>query len=409
MECFYPGRVLVGPGLEAGGSQNLTEHIKAELGADFQFEFGVDEILAHYELRIPEVMSKRGLPFVGRVPEGAETEIARRLAQFSRNRIAAATPDYLVRPSAPITIDQGALDQAIQNMGALPGGSQCGNGCVIGILDSGVDPNYVVGTASLYPRQYDALAPSSSGSALSDPTGHGSLVARIVNSVAPSAKLISVKTFDQYGTISSVIAGLYIAHAAGPCDILNLSLSVSCAPEPCAFCGTTPSATTNIDQLGYFFRNFMQEAPNCVLVAAAGNNISYVSLPAAFDQVIAVGSFDYRACSPISSYNDAPADRFVFAAGGQNAMGEAFATRSGFPLQYLHGTSFAAAFISGFAAKTVCNWKGVAPCGTPRLGQPASSFGSGLLATVLGEINARADKSWPGFDPVLHGLGAIRF
>ena len=294
-------------------------------------------------------------------------------------------------------------------MGAKPGGNQCGRDCTVGILDWN-RPKLVSVPASLHQKQYDTLAPSGGGTALSDPIGHGSLVARIVNAVAPAAQLISVKTFGQTGTISSVIAGLYLAHAAGPCDIFNLSLKVSCDPDACAVCGTPGAATINIGQLGYFFRTFMQGAANSVLVAAAGNNVSHLTLPAAFDDVIAVGSFDYGTRSPISLYKHVPSVRDVLAPGGQNAQGQAFASRAGFAgPQYMHGTSFAAAFVTGFAAKVVCNWKGGAGCGTPLKAKPALPPVSSLLATVLGEIDVRADKTWTGFQPALHGLGAVYF
>jgi Subtilase family len=410
MECFYPGRVLVGPGIESGGPRGLAEFLTGEFGGDFEFEFGIEEILAHHELKIPDSHAARTLPFVGRVPEGAEIEMAQHLARFSRHRVAAATPDYLVRPNAPITVDQHVLDQTINTLRAWPRSIRCGDGCTVGILDSGIDPQFVSSPASLHTRQYDSLAPSSGGTALSDTIGHGSLVARIINTLAPGAKLISIKTFDQTGTISSVIAGLYLANAAGPCDVLNLSLSVSCAPDSCAVCGTPVAASTNVGQLGYFFRNFMQGARNCVLVAAAGNNVSHLTLPAAFDEVIAVGSFDYGTKLPISLYKHVPSTRYVLAPGGQNSSGRAFASRAGFSKsQYFYGTSFATAFITGFAAKSVCSWKNGPNCGTRLQAHLVPGAGASLFSTILGEIDARADKAWTGFSSSLHGLGAIYF
>ena len=405
MECFFPGRVLVGPGPESEGPSYLAEQLTGEFGGDFELEFGIDDVLRQNDVELPTSHVKRTLPFVGRVPEGAEIDIAARLARFPQ--VASSTPDYLVYPSAPIVIDVAVLDQAVQDLNAQPGSYRCGQGCVVGILDSSVDPVLVPG-ATLGPKQYDALAPAAPGSTLDDPTGHGSLVARIVSTVAPGAELLSIKTFDRTGTISSVIAALYLAQAAGPCHILNLSMSVSCAPVPCAVCQTPTQAAANIQQLSYFFQTFSEGAPDSVLVAAAGNNTQHLTLPAAFDRVIAVGSFDYGAQSPISGYRHVPADRFVLAPGGQNALGKAFAERPGIAKpEYLHGTSFAAAFITGFAAKTVCG--STSTCGTPLIGQPASAYQPGLLANVLGEIDARADKTWPGFIPAHHGVGAIRF
>ncbi len=398
---------MVGPGPDAGEPLKLLDQLASEFRGDFEYEFSIGDVLVHNHLELPSDVSKRNLPFVARVPEGAETDIARRLMRFPSWQIGAATPDYLIRPSASIAIDQSVLDQVMARMGATPGSPGCGHDCVVGVLDSGIDPHYVP-HAPLHARQYDALSPSSAG-AFGDATGHGSLVARIVNSVAPGAILVSVKVFDQDGTISSIIAGLYLAHAAGPCDILNLSLKVSCDPDPCAVCQTPRPAAANFAQLDYFFKTFMQAAPGTVLIAAAGNNTTHLTLPAAFDGIIAVGSFDYAANSPISRYQQVPSTRFVLAPGGQNTSGRAFAHRPGYSKpEYLYGTSFSAAFISGFATKTICNAKNRS-CGTPRRGSPAPSLGSGALATVIGEIDARADRTWSGFDPMVHGLGAIHF
>jgi hypothetical protein len=358
MECLFPGRVLVAPGPESSGSSYLAERLRDELSGDFEFEFSIEDVLRQNHLELP-FRSSGTLPFVGRVPEGAETEIAARLARFSG--VGAAIPDYLVRPggpAVPFIIHDAVLNQAVQDINALPASMQCGQGCVIGILDSGVDAAQVPG-ANLKGQQYNALTPAAPGTAPADPIGHGSLVARIVSVIVPAATLISVKTFDQTGTISSVIAALYLAQAAGPCDVLNLSLSVSCAPVPCNVCQTPAPAAANIGQLSYFFQTYMQGAPDTVLVAAAGNNVKHLSFPAAFDRVIAVGSFDYGTQSPISAYQQVPPARFVLAPGGQGVPGRAFAECASFGRpKYLHGTSFAAAFITAFAAKTVCGWRG---------------------------------------------------
>lgn len=407
MECINPGRVIVGPREEGDGASYLADRLNKEFGGDFQFEFGVADVLRHNKLE-PSPKVLRTLPFVGRVPEGAEESIAAHIGRFDPRSIGAATPDYLVRPSAQITFDDTVLKNALRDINASPGAPLCGSGCNIGILDSGIDP-LLVPNAKLHPNQYDALAPSAGGSTLGDPNGHGSLVARIISAVAPGATLLSIKTFDNVGTISSVVAALYVAQAAGPCDVLNLSFSVSCTPVPCTVCQTPTPAATNVSQLGYFFKTFFQNATDAILVAAGGNNVQQLALPANFDRVLAVGSFDYGSQTPISTYQRVPFDRFVLAPGGQNNPGQAYAQRLGFVKpEYLYGTSFAAAFVSGFAAKTICSFKNP-KCGTPRRGRPAATYGTGMLASVLGEINNNADKTWPGFNPNHHGLGAIRF
>jgi hypothetical protein len=254
MDCFFPGRVLVGPGSESEGGAYLSQRLTKEFGSDFEYEFGIDDVLRQNELDPNKLRKTSLLPFVGRVPEGAETEMSARISQFLPMQVGAVTPDYLVRPAASITIDNNVLDQIIQLVGAKPGGPQCGHGCVVGVLDSGVDPSLVPGT-NLRSKQYDALAPMSATVTPNDHLGHGSLVARIVSEIAPATELISVRAFAQTGTISSVVAALYLAEVAGPCDVLNLSFSISCAPVACAVCRTPAQASMNIGQLNYSFRH----------------------------------------------------------------------------------------------------------------------------------------------------------
>jgi hypothetical protein len=408
MDCFFPGRVVVGPKLDSEGGA-LAELLSKEFGSDFEYEFGVGDILQHNDLSLGHLESKykRSLPFVGRVPEGAEAEMAARILGFSQMPVGAATPDYLVRPAAPITIDASVLGQAIAKIRAKPRSPRCGRGCKVGIVDSRIDQS-LVPNGNVRKQQYDALSPLSGAAAPADQLGHGSLVARIVSEIAPGAELISVRAFSQSGTISSVVAALYLAEAAGPCDILNLSLSVNCAPVPCAVCNTPALASINIGQLDYFFRTFMDSAPNALLVAAAGNNVQHLALPAAFDRVIAVGSFDYSTSSPISSYHQVPSTRFVLAPGGRGVSGAAFGQRAGFAKPtYLHGTSFATAFVSAFAAKVACARS--VGCGTLLLSQVARTASASLHAAVLAEIDAQSNKSWVGFDSARHGLGAMYF
>lgn len=407
MECIFPGRVVVAPGSDWSGSPSFAAQLREEAGVDFDFEFGVQHVLERNHLPLPSDLKGRPLPFVGRVPEGQETEIAGRLARV--RQVDAAIPDYLVRPGgpvAPFAINSSVLDQVIQDIHAQPGDLQCGRGCTVGLLDLGIDSN-LVPSANLGPKQYDAVKPDAPTS-LTDTIGHGTLVAHIVSKVAPGATLISIKTFEQTGAISSVISALYLAHAVG-CDVLNLSFSVSCAPIPCYVCQSPTPAAANIEQLDLFFATYMKLIPNTILIAAAGNNARHLELPAAFKRIIAVGSFDYDTKTAISSFQQVPPDRFVLAPGGQGVQGKAFAEGPGFAgPKYLYGTSFATGFVTGFAAKVVCGLKN-SHCGTPRKGPPMAAYGSGPLANVLGEISAHALRNWPGFDLDLHGLGAIQF
>jgi hypothetical protein len=408
MDCFYPGRVLVGPEPESEGGAYIAEQLMKEFGSDFEFDFSIADVLRANKVDPEKALGRYAhvLPFIGRVPEGAEADIAERIANFSKVLVGSATPDYLVRPAvASSSIDATALKKAIAALGAAPGSTTCGKGVRVGIVDSGVDPS-LIPKGLLHPQQYDATSPLAAGGALSDRLGHGSLVARIVSETAPGAELASIRAVDQTGTISNVVAALYLARAAGQCDILNLSLSVSCAPIPCAVCNAPVQTAANIGQLDFFFQSFMKSAPSCVLVAASGNYVNHLTLPAAFDGIVAVGSFDYVSGTPISMYHQVPKSRFALAPGGTRRT--AYGQKPGFNgPTYLHGTSFAAAFVSGFAAKVLCARRGA--CGTPLQSKLAANPMTTPSVAVLSEIDIRSDKSWAGYDPARHGLGAIRF
>ena len=347
------------------------------------------------------------MPFVARVPEGAEFEFADRIAKISQ--IGAAIPDYEVRASSPIKIHPTVLSAAVAAMGAQPGGPICGGGCVVGILDSGIDLPSVSGL-HVDRVQYDALDPRAAGKPPADSDGHGTLVSCIVGQVAPGARLISIKTMDDKSTVSSVLAAMYLAQAAGPCDVLNLSLSIECAADPCKVCRTLPTSAANLLQLEYFFDHFMQQTPGTILVAAAGNNVVQVARPAAFDRIIAVGSFDYKQSTPLSAYKQVPPNRYLMAPGGQSRAGAAFAERTGFAgPKHLHGTSFATAFVTGFAAKTICQLKSKSCQSKQSLSAPPAPGFTGPMAAVLGELNARALRKWSGYNATLHGMGALHF
>ena len=289
------------------------------------------------------------------------------------------------------------------------GGPGCGQGCRVAILDTGVDPS-IASPALVFHTQYDSFDPDAAGLPPFDKNGHGTLVARIIGEIAPGAELLSIRTLGTNGTISGVLAALYLSQCAGQCDVVNLSLSVSCAADLCKVCQTPTPASTNISQLKFFFDTFTKSFPNALLVAAAGNNTRHLALPAAFDSVVAVGSFDYSHNVPISSYLHVPQDRFVLAPGGHNSKTEAFAEQCigiSSP-KLMHGTSFAAAVVSGFAAKVICNLKSQ-HCGTPLIGSSVQGSYSAPLSVLLAELSSRSDRSWMGFDPTLHGLGAIHF
>ena len=406
MECFIPGRIIVAP--EIFGIEEYERHLAEQIGMPFNFEYSIDDIISKYEdLRTgPEGLSRFGpLPRIARIPEGRENDATQRL--FRTKHIRAACPDFSVRAAANFSIDNSVISDAISFVNAQPVGSSCGGGCTIAVLDSGIDPSVLTAPNALHSVQYDVQDPSDNGKAPSDHSGHGSFVARIINSIAPSANLVSIKTMtNDAGSISDVLAGLYLAATAGSVDLINLSLSISCSPDPCRVCGTLPPASTNVSQLNFFFQNFLSMNGDCAVMAAAGNGYSHIALPAAFSGIFAVGDFDFKAGAPSqnSAYAQVPPDRYVLAPGARNSLGNSFGSIKSYSKpKYVHGTSFATAFATGVAARFVCSIKGGA-CSGGKISLPPL-----LFPYLRDEFEKRADKSWPGYDLQKHGLGVIRY
>ncbi len=404
MECFVPGRILLLP--SNFDAEEYAGHFSEAAEMSFEFEYSFENILNKYDFdrdRLADVRKRFGpFPMVGRVPEGQEALAVSRLAGHKLLR--AVCPDYLVRPTSNISIKADAISDAIQAINADPVGSRCGENCTIGVLDTGVDRSLLPSPNSVESVQYDVTDPTDNGQSPSDHDGHGTLVAYIINAIAPGANIVSIRTMTNTGTISDALAGMYLAKAKG-CDLLNMSFSLSCEAQKCRVCGTPGPISTNVQQLSFFFSEFLQGGEDIVILAAAGNGYPHVALPAAFDNVLAVGGFDHANSQPsyLSQYHQVPEKRYVMAPGGEASALVSFASKpaNGGP-EPLHGTSFATAFATGIAARLVCSLRG----GNCSLGQTSSC---GLFKFIRDQFESKSDTSWAGFQPQLHGLGALYY
>ncbi|MGZ8409182.1 MAG: S8/S53 family peptidase [Hyphomicrobium sp.] len=405
MECFVPGRLLVAP--EMHFIEEYESEISERIGLPLRFDHSVEDILSRYELptKIDTLRDKFGpLPRVALVPEGEERAAAERVV--GTGRIAAACPDFVVRPLSGLSLDHQVIHSAITFVGARPSAPFYGENCTVAILDTGIDSTFLDIPGVLHPVQYDVENPLDRGSLPTDASGHGSLVAHIINRIAPAAQIISIKTMTSTGTVSGVLTGLYLSNALGPADLVNLSLSVSCDPDPCRVCRTPPSASTSTAQLNYFFQSFLNGDRTCAILAAAGNGYSNVAMPAVFSDILAVGDFDFPSSAPSanSAYRQVPPDRYVMAPGGRRSKGEAFGERPSHRAPLLFsGTSFSTAFATGVAARHVCAFKD-GTCSSGTASPPTSLFEH--IKTVFKQS---ADQNWPTYDPQKHGLGALRF
>lgn len=415
MNCFEPGQVIVLPSKD-GGSDALAL-LGNRLNQPFEIVYSIEDVLKHYGLGnfIDDMKHIFGpLPIVVRVPEGEELSVAARLA--AEKEVTASVPNLHVNAASTRTeIHHPWIERALQRTNSQAASQQCGGGVRVAILDTGVDPTALSTPGALLPAQYDAERPADllTGLAPRDDVGHGTVVAHIVNRIAPGAALQSIKTFSHGGTIGGVLAALYLAEASFKPDIYNLSLSLTCDPELCEVCGNPKNASITATQVASLFsflqrRQFPGLAPP-VLIAAAGNRRTRISLPAAFPLVIAVGALDMNQNreAEYSRYQAVPAERFLMAPGGNEWPADAVATahsESWKRTPTLFGTSFSTAFVTGICARYLCASKGQGPCGrVPQQGTVDP------LQFLLAALQKSADQTITEYSASKHGLGVARY
>ena len=179
-------------------------------------------------------------------------------------------------------------------------------------------------TAAMLDQQTAAMLDGSQYAAF----GHGTMVMGMIHLVAPTAKLLPVKTFTAagYGSLSNILAGIYYA-VQNNASVINMSFDM------------TSSSTELSDAIKYANSN------NVILVASAGNDGEDETVyPAGYQDVMGVASVnnqDQR--SSFSNYGD----QIVWVA----APGEAVITTYPFGLYAAGwGTSFSSPQVAGAAA-----------------------------------------------------------
>jgi len=228
---------------------------------------------------------------------------------------------------------------------------------IIAVVDSGADLNH----EDLKNRVIAGHDYVDGDDVPSDELGHGTHVAGIIGAQANNSVgvagvnwdcrllIIRVLNANNYGTSVNFAAGVDYARTHGA-KVINLSLAIDPAGVPNA---TLSTAIANA------------RAAGCVVVAAVGNDgDNSVRYPAADDNVIgvaAVDQYDVRA-----SYSNANAFVDVCAPGGMGVGGSLhsptriYSTMPAYHVtkndegfynnyDYMHGTSMATPFVSGFA------------------------------------------------------------
>jgi hypothetical protein len=400
------------------GGGDVVSNLLRSAEVDGEVVRSTEDLLAAYADMAfpgrPEPPTFAAHPVLVRVTPGREWDAVRRL--HARPEVEAAIPNFLTRPAAPapraVQIDAAALDVAVVSvLGSAVPPYGCGQGVRVAVLDTGIDPA-VAGREAIEPVQLDADRPRADGGAAPvDPVGHGSLVAHIVHRIAPEARLTAVKVLEDHGDAMALAAGFFLAHAYVRPHVYNLSLALAHgAAARCPQCGYgahLPHTGWHVARvLGAFRTALAPGDPAPIFVAAAGNWTAMIPEPAAVAPAIAVGAIDRTTHQTprYSRYGRVPHERFVRAPGGDNTDIACFAhvASRAFGTERLFGTSFAAPFVSGLAARYLCY-----ECGLGARGGPPPEHTEADV--VLACLAAGSDTDFAGYSAVTHGLGFARW
>ncbi|MFC5907433.1 type VII secretion-associated serine protease mycosin [Streptacidiphilus monticola] len=219
-----------------------------------------------------------------------------------------------------------------------------GKGVTVAVIDTGVDATnpQLAGAVTAGPT----LLKDAQGNALTDPVGHGTMVAGIIAAraipstgfvgIAPQARILSIRQNDGQGngTQSDLARAVDYArtHGAG---VINISQDVSSNGKPVAL----PESS----ELGQAVKRAV--AAGIVVVASAGNEgLPLPTYPASFPGVLGVGASDR---------NDERAESFSESGTSVGVAAPGVDIVSTVPKRGQcvdSGTSFAAPYVAGVAA-----------------------------------------------------------
>lgn len=258
-----------------------------------------------------------------------------------------------------------------------------GAGVRVGLVDSGVmaDHPYFADKNLLDGANYCSGGDPDD---ISDSYGHGTFAAGLILDVAPEAELVPLKCFEgKVGTLADVIAAVSGGVDDFGCDVINLSL------------GLTMQSDLLSAAVGYAYEH------GVTLMAAVGNNSKHSTsgpdrlyYPAAYDEVIGVGSVDEAlGVSTFSSRNES----VLIAAPGTSITAPALTGG----VRTDSGTSFSSPLAAG-AAALVLSQTDMAPealadllaATSLDLGEPGydTTYGYGLLDVSLLTAAAAGDR-----------------
>ena len=191
-----------------------------------------------------------------------------------------------------------------------------------------------------------------------DDNGHGTIAARIIHDLIDDAQILAYRVADSEGRASEWDTLAALA-ADSDAHVINMSLSFGLKPRTtsilCNQC-KRESQESRSHVFEAIIKHIADSDKRPVLIAAAGNSHKNdLSFPARISQVMAISSITSTgALSSHSNYGDRDQNkqqhlrRFVMPGGEEYA--ESIGTFSTEPNQEYFGTSYAAAYASGFVA-----------------------------------------------------------
>jgi hypothetical protein len=212
-------------------------------------------------------------------------------------RVDAVEPDLIFQPSATLGLPfhPGGLHQTYLQLMKVDDAHRAGvdgKGITVAVVDSGADAGMKKPVDDFYDIQ--SGNPVHPGAHV-DHDGHGTAMATLVQEVAPEAKVVAIRVFDEDKlNLWNVLAGTGTAVFDCNADIVSISLGYTQMPSRCGVCGASAQSRSLAFQylLEGIARTPGQRGSPPLYVAATGNDYSSggFNYPAAYDSAVAIGS-----------------------------------------------------------------------------------------------------------------------
>ncbi len=311
-------------------SEEEALKIAESYGAQLQsFEYGIGVIrfdITGYNLSEALLRGIYNANLNGKINEISSVELTpnyiNTLFEDTSSNIYTSDPDYGKQWYHPVINDEEAWKL-----------SNKGEGAVVAVIDTGIDSDHI-DLVNNIEGAYETLSGSDNPE---DEHSHGTHCAGIIaaeeNSVggvgvAPKAKVISIRAANAEGQLkaSDTIAAIKLATKL-KVNVISMSYG--------RYTGEIPAEQNALDEA---------ISKGITLVAAAGNEgVDYKSFPAAYDEVIAVASYDKAG---MLSYFSNYGSWVDIASPGSEIYSTVLNSKFG----YKNGTSMACPVISGVAA-----------------------------------------------------------